>query len=61
MDVVGGQYSYPLPNAFFPDFKKKGCRQDKAAFPYEFNYEVRIVTESRIANLSLPANATIVE
>ena len=26
LEVVGGHYSYPLPAAFFPDFKKKACR-----------------------------------
>lgn len=51
---------YSTPAAFFPDYKKHGVK-DSAAYEYEFAYEVQIVADHRIANLSIPANAVISE
>ena len=55
---MGGHYAFALPAAFFPDYKKHGVK-DKGAYAYEFAYEVRIIAENHISNLSIPANAVI--
>ena len=47
-----------LPVAFYPDYKKHGAAQVQT---YDFAYEVRIKSEGRITNLSLPVHAAIVE
>jgi len=49
-----------VPPAYFPDYKKYGVK-DKEAYAYTFSYEVRIVSDTRIANVSMPANAQLVE
>ena len=58
LEVIGGNYSYSLPAAFFPDYKKHGVKE-KAAYTYEFAYEVKIIAECPISNLSIPGNAII--
>lgn len=60
LEIVGGQYAYVLPMAFYPEYKKHGIK-DKNAFVYEFSYETRIVSKGRIANLSIPANAVVAD
>ena len=60
LEVVGGHYQYSLPAAFFPDYKKHGIK-DKSAYPYEFLYQASIMAEHPVTNLSVPANASIVE
>jgi len=58
LEVVGGHYAFVLPVAFYPDYKKHGAAQVQT---YDFAYEVRIRSESRVSNLSLPVHAAIVE
>jgi len=58
LEVVGGHYAFLLPAAFYPDYRKHGVK-DRASFVYEFSYEVRILSQSRITNLSLPSNFII--
>ena len=58
MEVSGGFYSYILPAAFFPDYKKHGVKE-KGAFAYEFASEVRILSESPVSNLSIPDEADV--
>lgn len=57
---MGGHFSYPLSAAFFPDYKKHGVKE-LGAYPYDFSYEVNILSDTRIANISLPGNAVIAE
>ena len=57
---MGGYYSFALPVAFYPDYRKHGVRRADQ-FIYEFAYEVQIATESRISGLSIPENAEIIE
>ena len=57
LEIVGGHYSYSLPSAFFPDYKKLGLE----GHVYDFAYEISIISESPITNLSMPANAIISE
>ena len=59
IEVMGGFYAFKLPSAFYPDYRKHGI-QDKDAFTYSFDYEVRILSEnSHISNLILPKHAQI--
>jgi len=60
LEVVAGNYLYSLPASFFPDYKKHGVAS-KDAYQYDFSYEVRILAEGSVANLSLPANAEVAE
>ena len=43
MEVIGGDYQYSLPLAFFPDYKRHGIK-DKTAYPYTFEYEMQIIS-----------------
>ena len=61
MEVQGGHYAFGLPMAFYPDYSKHHGVKDKGAFLYEFSYKARILSQSRITNLSLPAGASILE
>ena len=58
LEIVAGNYFYALPAAYFPDYKKHG-NKDKDAFGYEFSYEARIFSDSKICNLSIPEDAEI--
>ena len=58
LEVVGGHYLFMLPGCFFPDYKKHGIK-NKAAYTYEFSYEVQIISDSRVSNISIPTNASI--
>ena len=49
-----------LPIAFYPDYRRHGVR-DASQFVYEFAYEVTIVSETQICNLSIPDQAEIAE
>ena len=60
LEVIGGHFAFLLPMAFYPDYKKHGVK-NKGAFLYEFSYEVRIVSQGRIANLGLPLGAEITQ
>ena len=60
LEVVGGHFSFSLPRAFYPDYKKHGVK-DANAFPYTFDYEVRIVSKYTITGLSIPDGAAISE
>ena len=56
LEVVAGSFCFALPAAFFPDYKKIGLKGANA-LEYEFSYEVRICSDSRISNLSVPDGA----
>ena len=60
LEVVGGHFAFFLPMAFYPDYKKHGVKS-KDAFLYEFCYHARIISSTRISNLSLPAGSVISE
>ena len=60
LEVVGGHFSYLLPVAFYPDYRRHGIK-DTGAFVYEFAYEARIVSKHRISALSIPDHASITE
>ena len=59
VEIVGGHFAFSLPTSFFPDYTKHGMKT--APYPYEFNYEARIVSDGGITQLSIPKNARIVE
>ena len=59
LEVSGGHYVYSLPSSFFPDYKKHGVKT-KGAYAYEFFYEVQILANTPISNLSIPMNATLI-
>ena len=58
LEVTNGFYSFILPSSFFPEYKSQGGVDEK--YPYEFDYEVRIISQGRISTVSLPNNASIV-
>ena len=60
LEITGGFYSYILPAAFFPDYKKHGIKE-KGAFAYEFSSQVRVISEGSICNLSIPDEADVTE
>ena len=61
LEIVSGYFVYSLPGSFCPDYKKHGINGKGAAkFNYEFAYEVKILCDNRISNLSIPANSAIV-
>ena len=60
LEVIGGHYAFILPVSFYPDYSKHGVR-NKNNFDYQFGYEVQIVADGRISNLSIPENAEVVE
>ena len=60
LEISGGYYSYILPAAFFPDYKKHGIKE-KGAFTYEFSSQVRILSAGSICNLSIPDEADITQ
>ena len=60
VEIVAGSYCHSLPVAFFPDYKKHGVK-DKDTFAYEFTYEARIQSNTKICNLGIPRDAEIVD
>ena len=60
LEVVGGCYALTLPLAFYPDYRKHGVRASDD-FVYQFAYEVCIVSETKICNLSIPDQAEVAE
>ena len=52
LKVQLGSYMFELPMAFFPDYSRYGVKKDD--FIYDFSYEVRIQSSSRIKQLSIP-------
>lgn len=60
LEVVGGNYAFSLPVAFYPDYRRHGVR-DSNDFVYQFSYEVCIVSEFGISNLSIPEHAEVAE
>ena len=62
LDVVGGYYGFHFPVSFYPDkYCKQGDQQDLSAFVCQFFYQVKIIADGRISNLSVPESAEIVE
>ena len=59
VEIVGGHYAFKLPTSFFPNYRKFGMRGEP--YPYEFNYEARIISDGRITQLSIPKNARMAE
>ena len=53
LDIVGGYYAFILPVAFYPDYGRYGVGEADA-FPYQFSYEVDIIAQGSISNLSIP-------
>ena len=58
LEIIGGHYCFSLPAAFFPDYKKHGINK-KDTYAYEFVYEVEILANSPISNLSIPVYASV--
>ena len=59
VEISAGHYSYKLPDAFYPDYKKHGLA--KKDFEYEFAYTIRFKSAHRITNLCVPDGAEVVE
>ena len=59
MTVVGGHYKFELPIAFHPNYSSHGVTDVKMN-KYHFNSEVRIISASKINDLSLPKQAKII-
>ena len=60
LDVVGGYYGFHFPVSFYPDNCKQGD-QDLSTFVCQFFYQVKIISDGRISNLSIPESAEIVQ
>lgn len=51
-----------LPVAYYPDYSKHVKNGDKNdPFVVDFSYEVRVLSETGIVNVSIPKHAEIVE
>ena len=60
LEVVAGHYAISLPSAFFPDYKKHGLKSKGGPlYPFEFDYQVRILSNSQISQLSVPSHSCI--
>ena len=60
MEVVAGLYCFTLPKSFFPNYEKHGITDPETNL-FDFEYEVKIISDSRITNLSMPLYAAITE
>ena len=57
LKITGGHYTFALPMAFYPDYKKHGV--EPADYVYEFSYKVNITAQGPISSLSLPEMAEV--
>jgi hypothetical protein len=60
LEVSAGHYTYSLPSAFFPDYKKHGVK-DNDIFNYEFSSQIRILSDAQISNLIIPESTVITD
>ena len=60
MEIIGGLYCFTLPQSFYPNYKKHGIT-DADMNKYDFEYEVKVISESRITNLSMPKYASLID
>jgi hypothetical protein len=54
---VNSAYSFILPVAFYPNYRKLGADSDR--YPYNFSYSVLIKSENGINMISKPSNSII--
>ena len=55
LQIVNSAYSFILPVAFYPNYRKLGA--DTGKYPYQFEYSVLIKTTKGINMISKPANS----
>ena len=61
LELVGGAWGHSLSLSFFPDYGKHNVDESKKNnFPYEFNFEYKIIAGSQITYLSAPTGAETV-
>ena len=58
IEISAGHYAFSLPPALYPDYKRHSMN-DNDTYIYDFEYEVTILSDNKISNLSIPEGAMI--